>query len=123
MLLHLQIFWVLRNQCCPSLPLWRTRTVRLLRLRSMSVILRSIAPSITVSSCLKRLRTSSQRGCNTMDARLIKQSEETRSLIAEARQTGDFKKVLEALEATRQLVKKLGEKEIESMEQEINLRF
>jgi hypothetical protein len=58
-----------------------------------------------------------------MDERLIKQSEETRSLIAEARKTGDFKKVLEALEATRQLVKKLGEKEIESMEQEINLRF
>lgn len=58
-----------------------------------------------------------------MNTKLEAQSEENKKLIAEARQTGDFTKVLSALEATRQLVKKLGEQEIESMEQEINLRF
>ena len=58
-----------------------------------------------------------------MNEKLSKQSEVNRSLIAEAKQTGDFTKVLAALEATRQLVKKLGDEEIKNMEQEINLRF
>lgn len=58
-----------------------------------------------------------------MDARLEAQSAENKKLIVEAKQTKDFSKVLAALEATRQLVKKLGDEEIKSMEQEINLRF
>ena len=58
-----------------------------------------------------------------MDARLEAQSAENKKLIAEAKQTKDFSKVLEALELTRRLVMKLGEEEIENMEQEINLRF
>lgn len=58
-----------------------------------------------------------------MDERLIKQSAENKRLIDEAKQTKDFSKVLEALELTRQLVKKLGDEEIKNMEQDINLRF
>lgn len=58
-----------------------------------------------------------------MNKMLEAQSEENKKLIAEAKQTKDFSKVLAALEVTRQLVKKLGEEEIETMEQEINLRF
>jgi len=57
-----------------------------------------------------------------MNAKLEAQSEENKKLIAEAKTSGDFSKVLAALELTRQLVKKLGEEEIRDM-QEINLRF
>lgn len=58
-----------------------------------------------------------------MNKMLEEQSKENKRLINEAKQTKDFSKVLEALELTRQLVKKLGDEEIKNMEQEINLRF
>lgn len=50
-----------------------------------------------------------------MDNRIEEQHETNLSLIEEAKRTGDFKKVLDALEKTRELLRQISEEQLNEM--------